>query len=193
MRVGIESDTRDRYGFSNAGTISDDTSSRSNAIAADGGNVIKITVSYDGAVLSASWDCNGTVRPTSGPMTWTVDLKSILGSEYAWIGFTGTTGASTGCEQTISGFSFRSIADGSSIPGIGETGWTPTKYAPTYTTVDDKPAFQLTANVDYARSATWNSTRVYVNRPFRASFKYRVTHPQPDQRRSELHHHLGHL
>ncbi len=175
MRVGIESDTRDRYGFSNAGTISDDTSSRSNAIAADGGNVIKITVSYDGAVLSASWDCNGTVRPTSGPMTWTVDLKSILGSEYAWIGFTGTTGASTGCEQTISGFSFRSIADGSSIPGIGETGWTPTKYAPTYTTVDDKPAFQLTANVDYARSATWNSTRVYVNRPFRASFKYRVT------------------
>ncbi|MBQ9431714.1 MAG: autotransporter-associated beta strand repeat-containing protein [Kiritimatiellae bacterium] len=175
MRVGVESDTRDRYGFSNAGTISDTTSSRSNAIAADGGNVIKITVSYDGAVLSASWDCNGTVRPTSGPMTWTVDLKSILGSEYAWIGFTGTTGASTGCEQTISGFSFRSISDGASIPGIGETGWTHTKYAPTYTTVDDKPAFQLTPYAESTRSATWNSTRVYVNRPFRATFKYRVT------------------
>ncbi|MBP5320518.1 MAG: autotransporter-associated beta strand repeat-containing protein, partial [Kiritimatiellae bacterium] len=169
MRVGVESDTRNRYGFSNAGSITDDTSARSNAVAADGGNPIKITVSYDGSNLHAEWNCNGTVRTRD----WTVDLAASLGSEFAWIGFTGATGASTGCEQTISNFAFGK--SGATLSGINETDWTHSKYPATYTTLDDQPAFELTSNEGYKRSAVWNSTRINVTQPFRATFKYRVT------------------
>ncbi|MBP5225939.1 MAG: hypothetical protein J6336_00980, partial [Kiritimatiellae bacterium] len=172
MRVGIESDTRNRYGFSNAGTISDDTSARSNAVAADGGNVITISVSYDGTALHASWDCNGTVRTRD----WTVDLPSVLGSGVAWIGFTGATGASTGCEQTISDFSFRGAIYTAIPAGINETDWSNSRYPATYTTIEnDTPAFELTKNASDSRSSVWNNTRISVNRPFKASFKYRVT------------------
>ncbi|MBO7656094.1 MAG: hypothetical protein J6U40_14340, partial [Kiritimatiellae bacterium] len=177
MRVGIESDTRNRYGFSNAGTISDDTSARSNAVAADGGKVITISVSYDGTALHASWDCNGTVRTRD----WTVDIASVLGSDTAWIGFTGATGASTGCEQTILTFSFRGSAYTAIPAGISEPGnissadWSNSRYTATYTTLDGKPAFELTPNVSDKRSSVWNNTRISVTRPFHASFKYRVT------------------
>lgn len=167
MRLGFDTDQYNFYGFTSGGTPS---GSRTGAIRAHEGNPIKIDVSYNGTVLHASWDCNGTVRTQD----LTVDIKSVIGTDFAWIGFTGVTGEETGSEQTISGFSFRSgIYTG--IPGIDEANWEHSNYAPTYTTIDDKGAFELTTNAENSRSATWNTTRVSVNRPFRASFKYRVT------------------
>lgn len=167
MRLGWEVDQYNHYGFTRAGVLTD--VARTGAIRAHEGNDILFELSYNGTVLHASWTCNGNVRTKD----LTVDIKSLVGTDFAWIGFTGATGASTGCAQTISNFSFRSgIYTG--IPGIDETNWAHSKYPPVYTTIDDKGAFELTKNEANVRSSTWNSTRVSVNRPFRASFKYRV-------------------
>ena len=168
IRLGIDADCNDRWGFINGGRVEDANSARTLAIAASAGHELVVEVTYDGTKLHTKFTCNGNSRERD----WTMDPAALLGSGFAWVGFTGATSASTGCAQTIRNFRF---TGGSAVTlSINETDWVHSKYAPTYTTVDGQPAFQLTTNESSKRSATWHKTRINVSRPFTASFKYRV-------------------
>ncbi len=170
-KLGYNGTYYNHYGFF-------DNPANTGALLASTGAAIVVTLTYDGATLHVAYDCNGTVRTRDQA----IDFASALGSDYAWIGFGGCTGSATGCEQFYSNFSFSSDDTGSAeveVPGpIGADGWSMSKYPPALVTLDDVDgqAFELTpADTENTRTAVWNKNKVRLDRPFTASFKYRVT------------------
>jgi fibronectin type 3 domain-containing protein len=71
------------------------------------GHVFNVSLSYDGSRLSET-----IVDATTGASfskTYTVNLKSLLGTGTAWVGFTGATGGATATEDVLS-WSFNSLS-----------------------------------------------------------------------------------
>ena len=76
------------------------------------GNPIRVTLSYNGTLLSTTLQDLTTNQTFQ--TTYTVNLSTVLGGNTAYIGFTGATGALTS-SQTISNFTFTSIPEPTSV------------------------------------------------------------------------------
>lgn len=176
MRLGYNGTTYTTYGTSIGGVIDDTGTWNSNALAAHDGNVQKVTLTYDGEHLVCTFDGAGNHRPLDRSKEPAVNLRELFGSDYAWIGFTAATGNATGCEQTITDFTFRS-GTAMTPQGCAREDWWYAKYAPTAVELDGEPAIQLTSGEQYVRTAAWHKTRVMLDRPFTATFKYRASEP----------------
>ena len=71
-----------------------------------GGNPIAVTLRYDGATLSLA--LKDTVTSAVFNTAWAANLPSILGTNTAYVGFTGGSGG-VASRQQVSGFFFASL------------------------------------------------------------------------------------
>lgn len=76
------------------------------------GNPIRVTLAYNGTLLSTTL-LDLTTNQTF-QTSYTVNLSNVLGGHTAYVGFTGATGALTST-QTISNFTFTSIPEPTSV------------------------------------------------------------------------------
>ena len=83
-----------------------------------GGDPINVTVNYAAGIMSLTF--TDSIANTSFSTNLTVgDLTQLLGTNAAWVGFTGADGGSTSV-QTISNFSFTSIPSTAIQSGNGD-------------------------------------------------------------------------
>jgi hypothetical protein len=77
-------------------------------VAFNSGDQVKVTIGYNGTLLTTTFLDLATSQTYS--TSYTVNLASVLGGSTAYVGFTGATGGSLST-QTISNFSFASVPE----------------------------------------------------------------------------------
>lgn len=84
----------------------------------DLGNPIHVTIAYDGAFLTQT--LLDSVTNATSSATFSVDIPAIVESEFAYLGFTGSTGLDAGRrDQYISDFEFTPVPEPSTFALIG--------------------------------------------------------------------------
>ncbi len=76
------------------------------------GHAIDVTITYNGFLLGMTARDTVTGSVYAAPLV-AIDLQTVLGSNLAYVGFTGTTGTNAGTSQAFSNFYFTSVP----VPG----------------------------------------------------------------------------
>ncbi len=79
------------------------------------GNPIDVRIVYDGSLLAMSAHDTVTGAMYTAPLV-AVAIPTIVGDQFAYVGFTGSTGSNTGTTQTFSNFRFTSVPAPATIP-----------------------------------------------------------------------------
>lgn len=93
-------------------------SSNTMPMAFSSGNAIDVTITYNGFLLGMTARDTVTGSLYTAPLV-AVDLQTVLGSNLAYVGFTGATGNNTGTSQTFSNFYFTSVPVPGSAAALG--------------------------------------------------------------------------